>query len=403
MQPYPTYLKRAKGCKVWDEDGNEYIDYVCNMGPLILGHDHPSVSEAVKQQLDSGLWMGGPSELEVRLAEKVVERYPSIEQLRFCATGSEACMNAAKAVRAYTDKDRIVAAEGAYHGSCESLYPSGGVPKDLLAKVIRVPFNDAEKLEKAVKEHKNEVAAVFIEPILGGAGSLAPKDGYLKAAREITENNDVPLVFDEVVTGFRLARGGAAERFGVKPDVAIFGKVLGGGFPCAAFGGTTEMMESFAYPITNSLLVVNPPVRHPGTYNDHKASMAAGLATLDELDSDAYAHLEKVGQRIRNGLTQLSREIGIKTQITGIASIFHMHFTGTEITDINSASKANGLLVRYYDICMANRGINLAKAHSSFCSTPLTERDVDQTLDAIKGTLTEMKPIVREVAPNLVI
>jgi glutamate-1-semialdehyde 2,1-aminomutase len=402
MWPYPTYMKRAEGCRIWDVDGNEYIDYVCNMGPLILGHRHPKVLEVVKQQLESGFWLGGPSELEVKLAEKISELYPSVEQLQFCPTGSEACMNAARVVRAYTGKEKIVATEGSYHGSSDSLYPIAGIPRELLAKVTRVPFNDIEALEKEVKELKGELAGVFIEPVLGGAGSLSPREGYLKAVREITEENDVPLVFDEVVTGFRLAPGGAAERFGVKPDIAIFGKILGGGFSGSALGGIREIMDVFAYPVTNSLRVVDPLVPHPGTFNDHKVSMAAGLATLDELKADVYEHLEKVGKRIRNGLKQLCFDLSIKAQVTGIASMFHIHFTDSEIIDVNSARRANSLLIRYYDINMANRGINLAKAHSSFCSTPLTDKDVDQTLNAMEDTLTIMKPVIREVAPNLI-
>jgi glutamate-1-semialdehyde 2,1-aminomutase len=402
MWPYPTFLKRANGCLIWDVDENEYVDYVCNMGPLILGHSHPNVIAAVTQQLATGFWIGGVSELEVKLAERVAKLYPSVEQLSFCPSGTEACMNAARAVRAYSGKERIITIEGAYHGSSDSFYSTAGVPKYFQEKVTRVPFNDTEALEKSVKELKGELAAVFIEPVLGQAGGLAPMEGYLQAAREITERNDVLLVFDEVVTGFRIAPGGAAERFGVRPDVAIFGKVLGGGFSCGAFGGNEEIMDSFTYPPTNSLEVVNPRIRHPGTFNDHKISMVAGLATLDELTPSAYLHLENLGERIRNGLTRVCLDLHIKAQVTGIASIFHIHFSNEEIVDFTSASKANSLLIRYYDIQMANRGINLAKAHSSFCSTPLTDRHVDQTIDAMGQTLTAMKPAIREVAPSLI-
>lgn len=403
MWPYPTYVKRAEGCRIWDVDENEYVDYVCNMGPLILGHCHPKVLEAVKQQLGTGFWLGGASENEVKLAEKVARLYPTIEQLHFCPSGTEACMNAARAVRAYSGKERILITEGAYHGSSDSLYATAGVPKYLRAKVTRVPFNDVDALRDAVKELRDELAAVFIEPVLGRAGSLAPKENYLQAVREITEENDVLLVFDEVVTGFRLAPGGASERFGVRPDMATFGKILGGGFPCGAFGGKREIMDAFAYPSTNSLKVADPRISHPGTFNDHKIAMAAGLATLNELNAAAYEHLEEVGQRIRNGLGQLSRDLGIQARVTGIGSIFHIHFTDKEITDMSSASRGSPLLIRCYDIHMANRGINLAKAHSNFCSTPLTNRDVDQTLAAVQDTLGAMKPIIREVAPNLII
>jgi glutamate-1-semialdehyde 2,1-aminomutase len=403
MWPYPAYITRAEGCRIWDADGNEYIDYVNNYGPLILGHRHPKVLQAVKEQLENGFWMGGASELEIKLAERMIELYPSIEQLRYCPTGSEACMTAARAVRAYTGKDKILALEGGFHGSLDPLYTTAGGVKGLTEKVPRVPFNNAEAMEKAVKNLKDEIAAVFIEPVLGAAGGLPPKEDYLKAVREITEDNDVLLVFDEVVTGFRIAPGGAAERFGAKPDVAIFGKIVGGGFSGAAIGGSKEIMGLFAYPITNSLEVVNPPIRHPGTYNDHKISMVAGLANLTELSKPGvYDHLEKIGQGIRSGLKQTCTELGIKAQVTGIQSLFHLHFTDKEINDIVSARRDNQLLIRLYDICMANRGINVGKAHVGFCSTPTTDEDVKETISAMKSALTTMKPIIREVAPNLI-
>jgi glutamate-1-semialdehyde 2,1-aminomutase len=313
-------------------------------------------------------------------------------------------MNAVRAVRAYSGKQKIVAIEGAYHGSSDSLHVTSGVPEDFIAKVKRVPFNNSELLEKTVKELKGELAGVFIEPILGRIGSLAPREGYLKAVREITEDNDVLLVFDEVVTGFRIAPGGAAERFNVKPDMAVFGKIIGGGFSGAAFGGTKEIMDLFAYPDSISLEVINPKIRHPGTYNDHKVSMIAGLTTLNELNKvGVYEHLENVGKRIRKGLKRFCSDLGIKAQITGIASIFHIHFTDNEIIDATSIMRVNPLLIRYYDMHMTNRGINLAKAHSSFCSTPLTENEVEQTLSAMEDTLTAMKPTILEVAPELIV
>lgn len=311
-------------------------------------------------------------------------------------------MSTARAVRAYTDREKIVAIEGAYHGSSDSLYPSVGIPRDLSAKLIRVPFNDADALETRVKELEGELAAVFIEPVMNQAGGLAPREGYLKAIREITKEHDIPLVFDEVVTGFRLGLGGAAERFGVEPDMTVFGKIIGGGFSGAAFGGRKEIMDMFAYPVTNSLEVINPTIRHPGTYNDHKISMVAGLATLNELKPNVYEHLENVGRRIRDGLKQLCIELGIEAQVLGIASIFHIYFTDKEIVDIASARRANVLLSRYYDMGMANNGVSLAKAHASFCSAPLTDEDVAKTLNAMETTLNAMRPIMREVAPNLV-
>jgi glutamate-1-semialdehyde 2,1-aminomutase len=404
MWPYPTYMTRAKGCRLWDADGNEYIDYVCNMGPLILGHNHPKVLAAVKRQLKTGFWTGGTSELETRLAEEITESYPIAEQVIFFPSGTEACMNAVRAVRAVTGKNKIIALEGSYHGTGDSLYSCTGIPEAFQAMVTRVPFNNLDRLERKVRALKDQLAAVFIEPILGRAGSLPPREGYLKGVREITKDHDVLLVFDEIVTGFRLARGGASELFGVEPDLAIFGKVIGGGFACAALAGIREAMDVFSYPpAKNGLEVINPRIPHPGTFNDHKIAMAAGLATLSELRPNVYEHLGSVGKRMRDGLQHLCQDVGIRAEITGIASIFHTHFTDTEIVDMDSAKLANPLLIRNYDLNMSNRGINLAKAHASFCSAPLSAADLNKTLKAAKDTLTTMRPLIKRVAPNLIV
>lgn len=231
--PYPTFMKRAQGCRIWDVDGNEYIDFVNNYGPLILGHRNPKVLEAVTEQLEN-LWLGANCEAEVKLAERVKKQVPCAERILFCPTGSEADMNAIRTYRAIRGKDKIAMWEGGYCGSSDSLYVSKGIPKDLLSKIIFLPYNNADGVEKIVKANKDELACVIVDPTLGDIGHVPAKREFYKALREITEETEVPLIFDEVVDGFRLAPGGAQERFGVKPDMCVLGKIIGGGFPLAA-------------------------------------------------------------------------------------------------------------------------------------------------------------------------
>lgn len=390
-KPHPTYIERAKGCRIWDVDGNEYIDYCNNMGPLILGHNHPKVVSAVQEQIESSFWEGGPSELEITLAEKVTESFPCAEQVQFCPSGTEACMNAVRILRAHTGKEKIAMFDGGYHGSSDSVFRAKGIPEDLLKKVIYMPYNDPEAVEDIVKKHKNELAMVFAEAVLK---DITPKEGFLKVLREITQENEVPLAFDEVVTGFRLAPGGVQERFGVVPDLVVLGKILGGGFPCGAVAASREIMNEYLYPNTDGIEVRKPPIEHPGTFNDHKVTMAAGLATIKELTPGAYENLERIGKSIRNGLKKVCSDLGVEAQITGIGSIFHIYFTDKEVVDAKSAKNADPLLIRYYDLNLLLRGINLAKAHCSYCSVPMTDTDARDTLEAMEQTLISMKPMI---------
>jgi glutamate-1-semialdehyde 2,1-aminomutase len=337
------------------------------------------------------------------LAERVVKLVPGAECVQFFPSGTEACAYALRLVRAYTGKDKFIMCADGYHGSSDHFlgrHASGGIPKDTLDKALYVPHNDAEALERMVKSHKDELAAVFLEPILGRYG-IVPKEGYLAAAREVTHDNDVPLVFDEVVTGFRIAPGGAQERFKIEADVATFGKVLGGGFPSGAMTFPKEMGELFTYGKTPTVRPREPKIIHPGTFNSTAITMAAGLATLDELTSEAYQHLEALGERMRNGIEKVLQNLGIKAQVTGLGSIFHIHFTDEAAVDVASADTADPLFIKLYDLNMLTRGVNLAKAHNSYCSTPMTDADIDQTLEATKGTLTAMLPTISEVAPDL--
>jgi glutamate-1-semialdehyde 2,1-aminomutase len=377
---------------MWDVDGNEYIDYVNNMGPLILGHKNPRVLSAVKEQMDHAFLEGGPSELELELAEKITELYPCAEHVQFYPSGTEACMNAIRVLRAHTGKEKIAMFEGGYHGSSDSVFDTKGVPKDLLNKLIYIPYNDTEAAERIIRENRKDLAMVFAEAVLK---DIVPKDGFLKALREFTQENDVPLAFDEVVTGFRLAAGGVQARFGVVPDLVVLGKIIGGGFPCGGVASSREIMSQYSFKNGTEMEAKKPNVEHPGTFNDHKITMAAGLATIKELTPQAYDHLDKIGMDLRSGLKGICADLGIKAQITGMGSIFHIYFTDREVIDAKSAKSADPLLIRYFDLAMLVEGVNLPKAHCSYCSVPMTDSDVKLTLQAMEKTLSKIKPMIK--------
>jgi glutamate-1-semialdehyde 2,1-aminomutase len=399
--PYPTYMKRGQGCKIWDVDGNEYLDFVNNYGPLVLGHSHPKVMEAVRQQLED-LWIGAPTEVEIELAETAMKRFPSTERLLFCPTGAEACMKAVRTFRAVTGKDRIAMFDGAFHGASDSLFFSEGIPRDLTSKIVLMPFNDLEGVQKLVRANRDQLAVMMVEPTIGNMGHEPAKGDFYKALREITEENDIPLVFDEIVDGFRIAPGGAQERFGVKSDMSVLGKILGGGFPLAAFASSEEVMRIWSIQKSSSLDIVRPLAPHPGTHNDFKISMAAGLSTINQMTPTVYEHLEKIGEDLRKGLTKICSDLGIRAQVTGISSIFHLHFTDESIVNADSARRANKLLYRIFELSMLNEGINLGKSHSSFLSEPMTDSDIERMLNAAQETLATMKPMIKDIAPILV-
>jgi glutamate-1-semialdehyde 2,1-aminomutase len=362
-------MKRGQGCMIWDVDGNEYIDFVNNYGPLIIGHNHPEVLDAVREQIED-LWLGAPTEIEIRLAEKVQESFPNAERILFCPTGAEACMKAIRTYRATTGRDKIAMFDGAFHGASDSLFFSQGIPKDLTSKI--------------------------------NMGHQPAKREFYRALREITEENSVPLIFDEIVDGFRISPGGAQERFGVKADMVTLGKILGGGFPLAAFASSQETMNVWSIRKSSSLDIAGPLASHPGTYNDFKVSMAAGLSTIDQLTPNVYRHLEKIGKDLRNGLEKICSDLNIKAQVTGISSIFHLQFTDEPIINADSARRANRLLYRIFELSMLNKGINLGKSHSSFLSEPMTDSDIKRTLNAAQETLAAMKPMIKDIAPTLV-
>ena len=307
----PIYVERGKGSRVWDVDGNEYIDYLLSFGPLILGHSHPSIIAAIKEQIEKGTMFACANELEIKVSQKIKEHVPCANLVRFANSGSEVCHIIMRLARAYTGKSKIIKFEGHYHGWYDGalinvhtaatalgsrldpwkIRGSQGIPESVLNDIIIIPWNDLDLLNRIVSRHKDEVAAIITEPVLCNSGGIPPEDGYLKGMRELTEENDMLLLFDEIVTGFRLAMGGAQEYYGVVPDLAAFSKGFGGGVPVSAYAGREDIME----------MIADERVYQAGTYNSNPLCLSACLATLTELeknDEEAFRHLHRIGRRI---------------------------------------------------------------------------------------------------------
>jgi glutamate-1-semialdehyde 2,1-aminomutase len=409
--PYPTFFARADGCKIWDVDGNEYIDYVNNLGPLLLGHNHPRVMAKVKECLEKGLTMGAMTEWEVEYAGKIVDKYAGIEQLLFTDSGSSAVGKAVRACRYKTGRKYIAFKDGGYHGAYDSCWPLepehyAGIPQELVQMVVRLPINNAEATEKIIKDHKNKLACVLNEPTVGSLGHEHDEEflEYNKRLRELTQQYDVPFIMDEIVTGFRLAPGGYGERFGVHGDFTVLNKILGHGMGgSGAFGSSKENMRLWAPEIQpNSLLHKSAVLQNPGTMNDWKLPMAAGLGMIEELTPALYEHLDRLGERMRGGFRKIVEDIGIRTQIVGISSFFQVFFTAEKIRSPEQVRTNNLALTRIFELGCQNQGVNLPKNHCAFISSPMTEKEIDRTLDVMRNVLIEMMPTIRTIAPSLI-
>jgi len=388
FQPYPFFTERAKGSRIFDVDGKEYIDYCLGYGPLILGHAHPKIVEAVKTQLENGSLYGTPTEQEVELAELICKGVPSAEMVRLVSTGGEATMSAIRAARGYTGKKKIIKFEGCYHGAHDyvlvkagsgattfGMPTSLGIPEETTRNTIVVPFNDAEKFEEAVKANKDDLAAVIVEPVIGNIGLVLPKEGFLETLRELTENYGIVLIFDEVITGFRLALGGAQEYYGVTPDLTTLGKVLGGGFPIAAFAGKEEIMKMIA-PLGK--------VYQAGTYSGNPVSVTAGLATLNFLrDSgkEFYDKMESNCEAIVTPLKKTVSECNLKVQVNHLGSMFQLFFTDTQVYDYATVKKSDTIKFMTYHMKLLEKGIFIppSQFETCFLSAAHSTDDLDKT------------------------
>jgi glutamate-1-semialdehyde 2,1-aminomutase len=404
MKPYPIYAARGEGCRVWDVDGNSYIDCINNFTSLIHGHAHPQLIAAATRQLAIGSAFGLPTESEVDLAELIAQRLPSVEQIRFTNSGTEAVMMALKAARAFTGRPKIAKCEGAYHGSYDyaevSLDPTPeqwggnapvsvayakGTPDNVLADVVTIPFNDPEAAVSLIREHGAELACVLVDPMPNRAG-LAPADtAYLEALRRITREVGALLIFDEVIT-FRLGYRGAQGLWGIDPDLTTLGKIIGGGFPVGAVAGRREFMAVFD-PRSGK-----PALPHGGTFSANPVTMRAGIAAMELLDDAAFARLDAIGEAVRSGIDEAFRKNGVPGGTVGLGSLLKIHFADRPVRDYRSAYLSGQETKRQtaFHRAMLNRGVLAAGYGLMALSTPMTDADVEAIIAAASGALAEV-------------
>jgi glutamate-1-semialdehyde 2,1-aminomutase len=400
FDPYPFYIQRGQGAHVWDVDGVDYLDFNGNYTSLILGHAPARVVRAVQEAAERGLSFPGPTEYEIRLAAALIRRIPSLAQVRFTNSGTEATLNAVRAARAFTGRAKIAKFEGAYHGTHDwvlvSVAPdsraaggrrrprpvawSAGLPPTVLKHVVVLPWNDAEACEQIIEREAAGLAAVLVDPLLGIGGMLPPVPGFLERLRAVTERHGIVLVFDEVIS-FRVAPGGAQERFGVRPDLTTLGKIIGGGLPVGAFGGRADIMA--AYDPRKG----GARISHGGTFNANPLTMAAGLATLEALTPEAYARLDALGDRLRGGVTRLLRATRRRGQVTGLGSLFCLHWTPGTLTDYRSSRPRDPQAPLRVFMGLLNEGILLTQRGLGACSLAMTEEDVDRFVNALARVL----------------
>jgi len=393
----PVFVERAAGSRVYDVDGNEYIDYVLSWGPLILGHAHPQIVETVARVAAAGTSFGAPTEQEIQLAERVVECVPSIEKVRMVNSGTEATMSAIRLARGFTGRDRIVKFDGCYHGHGDSFLieagsgvatlgipGSPGIPESLARDTISLSFNDLDVLEKALTERGSEIAAVILEPIMGNMGVIPPQDGFLQGVRDLTREHDVLLIFDEVITGFRVALGGAQELYGILPDLTCLGKIIGGGLPVGAYGGRKEIMDHIA---------PDGPVYQAGTLSGNPLAMAAGYETLSTLQKPGtYELLERLAGRLADGLSENARQVGIPVTLNRVGAMMSGFFTEREVKNAGDARGADTDRFARYFAAMLDRGINIAPSQfeAAFVSLVHSEKDIDRTVEVHREALREL-------------
>ena len=389
----PRFIRSARGATITDVDGNTYIDYVGSWGPMILGHADEEVVAALQEVAAKGTSFGAPTELEISLAQEVIDAVPSIEMVRMVSSGTEATMAAIRLARGVTGRTGLVKFEGCYHGHGDSflvkagsgvatlgLPDSPGVPAALAQNTLTVPFNDAEALEQVFAEHA-DIAAVIIEPVVGNMGCVPPRAGYLETVRKLTRDHGALLIFDEVMTGFRLARGGAQELYEITPDITTLGKIIGGGLPVGAYGGSREIMSHIA-PVG--------PIYQAGTLSGNPLSMTAGLVTLRRLrDKSVYERLESASRRLCEGLAAAAREAGVNSVTNRVGSMWTSFFTGDAVVDWDTANKSDRKLYGNFFHAMLKEGVYLAPSQfeAAFVSLAHTDEIVDKTIDAAKKSL----------------
>ncbi|CUS96638.1 glutamate-1-semialdehyde 2,1-aminomutase [Candidatus Kryptobacter tengchongensis] len=395
----PLFISKASGSKIWDVDGNKFIDYVMSWGPLILGHSHPEVISAVKGILKNGTSYGAPTEIEVKMAELINKMMPTVELVRMVNSGTEATMSAIRLARAYTGRKKIIKFEGCYHGHADSFLvkagsgattlgipSSPGVPDEIASLTLNARYNDVKSVEKLIEENKNEIACIIVEPVAGNMGVVPPKDGFLEKLRQICDRENILLVFDEVITGFRLAPGGAQEYFGVKADLTTLGKIIGGGFPVGAYGGRKEIME---------LVAPSGPVYQAGTLSGNPIAMTAGYTTLKILYENRktfYKRLESKARTLAESFKKIANKNGVKVQINQIGSMLTVFFNDGEVYDYDSALRSDTRkFARFFNLMLEN-GIYLppSQFEAMFLSSAHTDEDIEKTIDAFEKVILKL-------------
>jgi glutamate-1-semialdehyde 2,1-aminomutase len=393
----PIVFDRVKGAYIWDVDGNQYIDYVGTWGPAICGHAHPEVIAALHEALEKGTSFGAPSVLENVLAEMVIDAVPSIEMVRFVNSGTEACMGVLRLMRAFTNRDKIIKFEGCYHGHADTflvkagsgvatlgLPDSPGVPKAATNSTLTAPFNDLEAVKALFAENRDEISGVILEPVVGNAGFIAPDAGFLEGLRELTHEHGALLVFDEVMTGFRIAYGGAQEKFGVTPDLTTLGKVIGGGLPVGAYGGRRDIM---------SMVAPAGPVYQAGTLSGNPLAMTAGIKTLELLQKPGtYEYLDRITKKLADGLLQIAKETGHAVCGGQISAMFGLFFTSGPVHNYEDAKKSDTAKFGRFHRGMLERGVYLAPSQfeAGFTSFAHTEEDIEQTLTVARDVMSNL-------------
>jgi len=387
----PLFIKSASGCRITDEDGNSFVDYVGSWGPMIVGHCHPKVIEAVKQAVDSGASFGAPTEREITLANMVIEAVPSIEMVRMVSSGTEATMSAIRLARGYTGRDNIIKFSGCYHGHADSLLvkagsgaatfgvpDSPGVPADFAKHTLTAEFNSLESVRRLVAGNPGSIACIIVEPIAGNMGTVPPRNGFLEGLREICTNEGIVLIFDEVMTGFRVAYGGAQELYGVTPDMTTLGKIIGGGLPVGAFGGKREIME---------MLSPSGGIYQAGTLSGNPLAMSAGIATLSLLKQPGfYENLEEKSRQVAEGISAAARQAGYPLYATRVGSMFCAFFSANEVHDWTSAARCDTAAFAKYFRAMLEEGIYLAPSQfeTAFVSAAHSTADIEATISAAR-------------------
>mgnify|MGYP001365075372 CR=1 FL=1 len=412
--PYPHFMLRGKGAYMYDADGNKLMDFQNNYTSLIHGHAHGPTVEAIRDQAVKGTAYTAPFENQTKLAELIVSRFPGVDKLRFTNSGTEANMHALRLARAYTGRAKVIKTEGGYHGTTDvfeasvdpnlkiagsgddmkTVAENRGVSENALKDVLVVPFNDADRTEKIMKEHRNDTACMIIEPVMASAGQIVPEMGYLRALREMTERYGILLIFDEVVTG-RLSTGGAQKYFGITPDITTMGKIIGGGTPVGAFGGRDDIMRYYD--------PREKKVYHSGTFNGNALTMAAGLAALRDYDENKAAYVNDLGEKFRKGAEKVFEETGIHMIMNGTGSLCNTIFTDSPVKNYRDMAGSHEELNKLLFMTLLLKGVFNAERGMFSMSTAMTMADIETALDRLRESLYEMKEVIVQEAPELIV